>query len=241
MKLRGFIIVLFIKVFLGCNFITKSPNTEHTYPNVVSISAMKDVMWKGELEGKINLDTIKNKNGLYGLGPNAFLQGEIVIINGKNYVSKVTSDSKMSVEQTDLVEAPFFVYANINEWESIGLPKTIKTIKDIEQYIDNKTKDKKRPFAFKLKGTIENGKIHVQNLPNGTKVSSPQEAHQGQVNYNLGNETVEIIGFFSKEHQGVFTHHDSFLHMHLITKSLNKMGHLDEVSIKKMTLFLPKS
>jgi acetolactate decarboxylase len=241
MKLRGLIIVLFLIVFLGCNFVTKAPNTEHTYSDIVRVAAMKDVMWKGELQGKINLDTIKNKNGLYGLGPNAFLQGEIVIINGKNYVSKVTSDSTMTVAHIDSVEAPFFVYTNINEWKSLGLPKTIKTIKDLEQFIDSKTKDKKRPFAFKLKGTIENGMIHVQNLPKGTKVSSPQEAHQGQVNYNLGNETVEIIGFFSKEHQGVFTHHDSFLHMHLITKSLNRMGHLDEVSIKKMTLFLPKS
>jgi hypothetical protein len=58
--------------------------------------------------------------------------------------------------------------------------------------------------------------------------------------YNYQNEDAEIIGFFSTEHKGVFTHHDSFLHMHLITKDESKMGHLDELKIGKMKLYLPK-
>jgi len=70
-------------------------------------------------------------------------------------------------------------------------------------------------------------------------VSSPAEAHQGQTNYYLNNEEVEIVGFFSTEHQGVFTHHDSFLHMHLITKDKSLMGHLDELELDKVTLYLP--
>jgi acetolactate decarboxylase len=234
------LIVCFLCV-LSCDFVSKSPVTNKTYADVESVAAMKDVMWKGELQGKISLDTIKNKKGLYGLGPNAFLEGEILISDGKTYLSKVTSDSTMMVEQKNKVNAPFFVYANVNEWEKIPLPKHIKTISDLEQYIDSKTKDKKRPFAFKLEGLVENSIIHVQNLPKDTKVSSPEEAHQGQINYHLDETDVEIIGFFSTEHQGVFTHHDSFLHMHLITKSLEKMGHLDDVSFSDMILFLPKS
>ncbi len=92
-----------------------------------------------------------------------------------------------------------------------------------------------------MQGTISNALIHIQNLPKGAKVSSPEEAHQGQVNYELKDEEVEIIGFFSTKHQGIFTHHDSFLHMHLITKDKSKMGHLDELEISEMTLYLPKN
>jgi acetolactate decarboxylase len=49
------------------------------------------------------------------------------------------------------------------------------------------------------------------------------------------------IGFFSTEHKAIFTHHDTFLHMHLITTDRQKMGHLDEVFLKKGTikLYLP--
>ena len=82
--------------------------------------------------------------------------------------------------------------------------------------------------------------IHVQNLPEGTKVSSPEEAHQGQTNFTLKNEQVEIVGFFSTEHQGIFTHHDSYLHMHLLTTDESKMGHLDQVESTEMKLYLPR-
>src|SRR5690606_38154032 len=83
------------------------------------------------------------------------------------------------------------------------------------------------PFMFKLAGTVEEATIHIVNLPKGSTVSSPAEAHQGQVNYKLNNEESEIMGFFSTQHKTIFTHHDTFLHMHLITKDRKKMGHLD--------------
>jgi acetolactate decarboxylase len=212
---------------------------QHTYSDVLVAGAMKNVMWKGELAGIIDLDTIQDKKGLYGLGPLSDLTGELLINDGKSYVSKVLTDSTMSVEETFDLTAPFFVYGHVNEWEEMGLPDTIREIADLEQFIDEKTKDRKRPFVFKLSGQIAGGIIHVQNLPKGTKVSSPKEAHQGQVDYKLGKEEVDIVGFFSTTHQGIFTHHDSYLHMHLITKEESLMGHLDEVEFTDMSLFLP--
>jgi acetolactate decarboxylase len=198
-------------------------------------------MWKGELQGKIQLDTIQNKKGLYALGPLEYLRGEITVKDGECFVSRVVSDTSMTVEKTFDVAAPFLVYANVNVWEEMALPDEIKSIKELEEYIDQKTVNQKRPFAFKLKGTVASAKIHVQNLAPGTKVSSPEEAHSGQVLFQLGRREVEIVGFFSTGHQGVFTHHDTFLHLHLITSDETMMGHLDAVEFEQMTLFLPKS
>lgn len=239
MKTRTIALLLLI-IIVSCKSENKESSTIDTYPDIKIVGAMKNVMWKGELGGSINLDTISERKGLYGLGPESYLRGELLVNDGKNYVSKVSSDSTMIVEKTFDVSAPFFVYANVSEWEEIELPKEIVTSKDVEQFIDGKTANNKRPFAFKLIGTVSNAVIHIQNLPEGTKVSSPQEAHQGQTNYSLKNEEVEIIGFFSTEHKGIFTHHDSNIHLHLITKDESKMGHLDEVEIESMTLFLPK-
>lgn len=225
---------------LSCLSTHKENNKTETYPDIKIVGAMKNVMWKGQLGSSIDLDNISNKNGLYGLGPVSYLTGELLINNGKGYVSKVTSDSTMSVEKTFIKSAPFFVYGNITEWNEIELPADIKSIQELEKFIDDKTTEFKRPFAFKLGGQVSSAMFHVQNLPEGTKVSSPEEAHQGQTNYNIENEDTEIIGFFSTEHKGVFTHHDSFLHMHLITKDESKMGHLDELEIGEMKLYLPK-
>ena len=241
MKLIQLLLLIFTLSLVSCKSKNNDLVSTEIYPDVKVVSAMKNVMWKGQLHGTINLDTIQNKKGLYGIGPESYLTGELLINNGKSFVSRVTSDSTMVIEKTFNTSAPFFVYANVNEWNEIELPSNIKTIKDLETFIDTESKSMKRPFAFKLTGIVSNAIIHVQNLPKGTKVSSPDEAHQGQTNYYLSNEEVEIVGFFSTEHKGIFTHHDSFLHMHLITKDETKMGHLDEVEINKMTLFFPKN
>jgi len=95
---------------------------------------------------------------------------------------------------------------------------------------------------FKLSGMVEKATIHIVNLPKGTKVRSPEDAHQGQKNYTIKNEQTDIVGFFSTTHQAIFTHHDTFLHMHLISADRKFMGHLDEVLFKASTmkLFLPE-
>ena len=126
-KVSIFLSILFC---LSCKS-NKEEQQNSTYTDVVSIAAMKDVMWKGELFSKIKLDTINPKSGLYGLGPKAYLRGEIVINNGKTYVSRVLTDSTMTVKEMADAEAPFFAYANVNDWNTIELPLKIKTIKDV--------------------------------------------------------------------------------------------------------------
>jgi acetolactate decarboxylase len=218
---------------------TQESQVEATYADIKMVGAMKNVMWKGELEGRINLDTISDRNGLYGVGPEQYLEGELMIVDGTSYVSRVTSDSTMYLEETYAVSAPFFVYGHVREWQSIVLPDEVKTLQDLEAFIDENTKDYKRPFAFQLRGLVSSALVHVQNLPQGATVSSPEEAHQGQVTFPVEQEQAHIVGFFSTEHQGVFTHHDSYLHMHLMTVDRPIMGHLDDLVIAEMTLLLP--
>lgn len=244
MKYQIYFYIIFILLFFSnCkeskNINKKIPNNTNT--DVRITSAMKNVMWKGELEGKFVFDTISDTSNIYGIGPLAYLKGEILIKDGVPFSSYVTSDSTMQVKKEKNITAPFFVYNKVKDWETIALPNTVNNISDLERFIDSTTKDHKRPFAFKVIGSILKAKIHIQNLPDGTKVSSPKEAHQGQVNYVIQDEDVEIIGFFSTEHKGVFTHHDSYLHMHLITKDETKMGHLDEIIFDEVELYLPKN
>jgi len=62
---------------IGCNSTEKKSETKIENQSIIQVvGAMKNVMWKGELGGTISLDTIKDKNGLYGLGPVEYLTGE---------------------------------------------------------------------------------------------------------------------------------------------------------------------
>lgn len=204
--------------------------------------AMKNVMRKGQLYGTIHLDTIQHKQHLYGLGPIEYLAGELLVVDGKAFNSIVLPNGEMKVIENFDVKAPFFVYTNVENWKETSLPESVRTIQEIEAYVDKVSKNAVRPFAFKLHGTVESAEIHIVNLPKGSVVSSPQEAHRGQKNYQLENTQVEIIGFFSTEHQAIFTHHDTYLHMHLLTADKTKMGHLDAVTLLpgSFKLYLPE-
>src|SRR5690606_12429582 len=196
---------LVIFVLAGCD----SKDQQLSEP-VKIIGEMKNVMWKGELDGNIHLDTIANKTHLYGLGPIEYLKGEIVILDGKAYRSTVLADETMQVEETYDLKAPFFAYTNIFQWREQTLPDSVQTIPQLEQYLDKLTQSATRPFMFKLSGTVEEALIHVVNLPEGSAVSSPEEAHQGQVDYRINDRQSDIVGFFSTAHQTIFTHHDTF-------------------------------
>ena len=219
-----FIVIFWVATFPDQNIFAQN-NT-----SVQIVGQLKDVMWKGELSGKINVDTIGNKSHLYGFGPLGYLRGEILILDGIAYQSTALNSQEMKVEQKENILAPFFAYANIQNWNTISLPEELSNLNDLEYFLDSICADREMPFFFKISGNIDSANIHVVNLPEGIKVRSPEEAHQGIVHYDLGNSEVHIIGFYSRNHQTIFTHHDTNMHLHLITCDLKKMGHLESLS-----------
>lgn len=238
LKMRAF---LHLSILFSLMYFLEACSPQPIAEKAVHVSgAMKHVMKRGELGATIHLDTLSPKTGLYGVGPLAYLRGEIMLYDGDCYISRVTEDSMMKVVSSYDASAPFFVYSRVLEWDSFPLPNTVQNIPQVERYIDSLSKSSPRPFAFRMEGRVEQAQIHVQNLPKGSSVSSPEEAHRGQVKYRVEQEEVFITGFFSTQHQGIFTHHDSYLHMHLLTADKQKMGHLDQAEWGQMKLYLPK-
>jgi acetolactate decarboxylase len=212
-------------------------NTNKTKTSSVRVvGAMMNVMHKGELFGTMDIDTIKNKNHLYGLGPVEYLKGELMIIDGKSYKSTVAADDSIAMEETFKAKAPFFVYANVDKWKEIFLPDSVQSIPQLESFLDQTTKNHSRPFAFRLTADIDHCEIHIVNQPKGVEVHSPDDVQKKS--FDVKNEKAELLGFFSTEHKGVFTHHDSFVHIHILTADKKKMGHADKLMMKKGTVKL---
>jgi len=215
-------------LFMSCTTPESTPIAKITEASEIRIvGEMRHVMREGKLDGVIRLDTLSERDHLYGLGPLAYLKGEIMIIDGVPYRSVVQPDSSMVVDTSFVMDAPFFGYANIEHWTETSLPDSVRTLSELERYLNETTKDRQRPFFFRLVGTVADATIHVVNLPDGSTVSSPDEAHVGQVDYQISNTTAELLGFFSTEHKAIFTHHDTYLHIHLITVDRSLMGHVD--------------
>ncbi|MDB5051904.1 MAG: alpha-acetolactate decarboxylase [Fibrobacteres bacterium] len=237
---RIYFLFAFLISFIQANPPSLKPTNQPGDPKI--IGAMKEVMWEGRLSAQIDIDTLSDKRHLYGLGPVEFLAGEILILDGTGYKSEVLSDTSMKVTETLKIKAPFFGYANIGKWTVTSLPDSVTTLPQLEAYLNIAPKKRARPFFFKITAVADSANIHVVNIPKGSKVSSPADAHLGQKDFTIRGEKFDLLGFFSTEHQAIFTHHDTFVHAHLITGDRKRMGHLDEIAIRKGTgrLFLPE-
>lgn len=242
MKEKLVFLMLPFLLSINCTTHPDHKTGNHTSP-VRVVGMMRKVMMQGELSGTIALDTIPNKEHLYGLGPEGFLTGEILILDGISYKSVIKTDTTMSLDETFQIKAPFFAYANIAEWVALKLPDSIQSIQQLESFLQQTTTEHAQPFFFRLNGIVEKAVIHVVNLPAGSAVTSANEAHVGQRNFTLENQEAEILGFYSTQHKAIFTHHDTFLHMHLITTDRKWMGHVDYLSLKPegLKLYLPKN
>lgn len=238
-----FLLITGVVIWTSCQQdVSKGMVTLQTQPVRIA-GAMKNVMWNGELGGVIQFDSLQEK-GLYGIGPLEGLGGEVLIVDGIPYVSRVGNDSILSVGVEATASAPFLVYGVVADWKQVEMPDTILTVPQLENWLSSTTSGRTTaPFAFRLHGTAVFADYHVQNLPPGRVVSSPAEAHSGQVNYLARNEEVDLVGFYSTQHQGIFTHHDTYVHIHMISADRTKMGHLDDVRWEagSMDLFLPTS
>jgi len=232
--IKNIIYIFSVLLFASC---TKSTNSS----SIKVVGEMRDVMWKGDLKGKIATDSLNNKE-TYGLGPIEFLKGEIVVFEGQSYVSKVVDSISHKVSKVPSVSAPFFVYSSNSDLKIVKFNLKNYTLKELEEYVNLVYKDYDQPLLIRIDGIFENIKVHSVNLPEGKKVSSPDEAHQGLTQYDFKNISGSLIGFFSRHHKTVFTHHDSFFHAHFISEDREVLGHIDETDFNysKVTLKVSK-
>jgi acetolactate decarboxylase len=219
----------------------QSQQMDTSTSRVYHSGAMRNVMWKGELAATILLDTIAFPNQLCGIGPLEYLKGEIMLLDGTPFVATVQPGGAMLVQSATNVKAPFFVYSRVNRWKNVALPDSVRTLEQLESFLDASNKMLTEPFAFRVTAVVDHARVHIVNLPAGSVVASPDDAHVGIQHYELAKEAVEVLGFFSRKHQGIFIHHSSLIHAHLITGDRLKMGHLENAEFKLGTiqLYLP--
>ena len=212
---------LILLLTLGCG----TPGVES---NIKVAGKMRDAMWLGQLEGKLSTDTLSQAHA-YGLGPMAFLKGEVLVLEGKTYISQVVDSVTLRTREVPGVEAPFFVYTTEAAFKNVDLPSDSYTLEALEQFIDAEYAEYKQPVLVRIDGFFDVLTVHAVNLPEGTKVSSPQEAHEGLTRFEYPGIQGTLIGFFSRTHQAVFTHHDSYFHAHFISADRAVLGHVDGV------------
>lgn len=208
-------------------------NFHITAQTIITSGASRNVMMGIDLSPTIKLDTILNKSGLYALGPIEDLQGEITVMNGKVNTSTITN-GKISNLINPTVRAPFLVYSYVHDWESFEVKTTLSGLKSIENLIDSMAvKHGYGPddaFPFLLESEWQQLHFHVI-MRDTTELMHSHESHQAAKRKFVRTSTdASLLGFYSRHHEGVFTHRGQYVHVHYLNSENNETGHLDDLN-----------
>jgi acetolactate decarboxylase len=206
------------------------------------VGAQRDVL-QGDISGHVTLISLSHLQHLYALGPVERLQGEVSIFESVPTISRIT-DSAIRVDTGFEVSACFLVYAQVNAWRRVTIPIAIGEEATLESYIVKTASELRihisQPFLFLINATTERATFHVLDKRDGLPHSA--ELHEkAKVRFVLQREPVEVIGFYSNRHRGIFTPSDANIHMHVRSANGQMSGHLEKIQLERgATLAVPR-
>lgn len=211
---------------------------------VKTVSAMKKVMMGEDLSAHIQWDSIAHKN-LYAVSPLGRIEGEITILDGKVYSSKVIKNNKIVIDTISKVKSPFAVYTYVAEWNEFELNEKIETLEELQATIEKIAKangyDINKPLVYKLEGNFDKIDFHIISKPKKETEHNHELHNKAKKHFTVNNTNGTLLGFYSKYHEGIFTHKGQFIHTHFIDDAHKNMGHLDGLIIKqKIKVYFPK-
>ena len=216
----------------------------HTDYQVQYQGSLKSIIHQGNIVARVDLTDFKNIPHLFALGARKHLQGEILIMNEKPFISYV-QNNEMVIDTSYNHEATLFVYASVDKWTSTPIPGTISSMTELEQYIESVAKDQNidtaKPFPFRLEGQAISVDWHVIDWEVGDTVHTHKKHRRSGLHGRITEKPVEIVGFYSNSHHGIFTHKHTNMHAHVKTTDNKISGHIDDfVPGDDMILFLPE-
>jgi acetolactate decarboxylase len=194
--------------------------------------AMSNIMQKGNLSAYADLDTMQ-KDGLYALGPVENLKGEIIVLDGKVYVTSKSGDSLVNRDKSP--KAAMLVYSYVSEWQKLEKKVAVSGLEELQKFIELTAKDAgvdvNQPFVFKLEVRAKELKYHIIDWEEGQEHTMDNHKQFAYVKMEQGQEFV-LLGFYSNKHHSVFTHHSTNIHVHVLNKKTGEVGHLDAIDVE---------
>ena len=210
---------------------------------VKSYGHYKKMIHKKNTDGVVGLEMAIPKKNSYAVGAIQGGAGEITVLNGKIYLDYGQDGIGNSVHIIPPHEkAVLLATSTVDKWQSAKIKKPLPK-GDLFKAILSKAKelglDTTKPFPFLLEGRFKNLEIHVINGQNpkfGGHGSKEKMFHMAKE--TKGHQAATIVGFYSADDQGTYTHPGESWHLHTIIDDIG--AHVDEIhSGMGVTLKLP--
>jgi len=219
------------------------------------VGAQKDIFVSGKATSVVSLEDLAGRKGLYAMGPIDGLDGEITIFDSKPYITKVRG-SDYVMDNTLKHSAFFLVWTERTQWKDVPVPGTVKGYVNLQQFVKAQAQaagiDVTKPFPFLLSGTPVEIKWHINVDRTEGKPITKESFAKSKQPFVTKNEPVDIIGFYSEHHAGVFltattpvikegSGMQNAIHIHLVSRVSKASGHIDDITMgEHMVLRLPK-
>lgn len=188
-------------------------------------------LFAGDLRAHVSLERLAGLPHLYALGPAARLRGEITVVDGRAYVSRV-EEGRIVVDRSFRHEAPFLVWSQVVRWHESEIPASIAGVGDFEPLLVERARearvDTSRPFAFLLGGVPEALQLHVLDKRDDRRHTRALH-DQIKVRFTVERVPVDVVGFYSTSHAGVFIPSGERLHLHVCTADERIAGHVERI------------
>jgi acetolactate decarboxylase len=219
------------------------------------VGAQKEIFKTGKAARVVTLEDLADRKGLYAMGPIDGLDGEITIFDSKPYITQVRGND-YTLDKTFNHGAFFLVWTEQTNWIDVPLPATVKGYMDLQNFVKEQAQkaglDVTKPFPFLLAGTPVEIKWHINVDRTEGKPITKELFVKSKAPFVTKNEPVDIIGFYSDHHVGVFLAEyapaikegsgmKNAIHIHLVSKTSKAAGHIDDITFGDgIVLRLPK-
>ncbi len=219
------------------------------------IGAQKDIFVSGKATSVVSLEDLAEQKGLYAMGPVDGLDGEITIFDSRPYITKVRGGGYV-MDNTFNHGAFFLVWTGQSKWIDIPVPEDVKGYVDLQRFVKTQAQaasvDVTKPFPFLLAGTPEEIKWHINVDRTEGKPITKELFVKSKQPFITRNEPVDIIGFYSDHHLGIFLAEyapaikegsgiKNAIHIHFVSRVSKASGHIDDLTLGKgAVLRLPK-
>lgn len=216
--------VLVLATLLACGGSTARVGVEVT-------GTLREVMHGGSSEARVALHDVV-KPGVIAVGALAGLRGEVTVLDGNVTASVVTDGEVVTTQAAGDLRATLLVHATVRGWRDIPVPGPIEAAdldRELERLLVAAGVDVEAPVPILVEGSFSALTWHVIDGGHGSTTtitsSSPGPAL--------------LVGFFSRHHEGVFTHAGQRTHLHALVAGAT--GHVDEVAVAAgATLRVPR-
>jgi acetolactate decarboxylase len=216
--------------------------------------AQSTIFETGKAAGALSIGSLEQHASLYAIGPVEALDGEITVFESQPYVSRARGSSYV-VERSWNDKAIFLAWSSRGTWQDISVPDDVRGYLDLQDFVKSAANssglDVAKPFPFLLAGAPSEICWHINvDRTEGRPIDRELFA-RSKANFVLRNEQVDIVGFYSERHAGVFiskytpaitpqSGRTNAIHIHFVSRGSDATGHIDDLTLNGgMVLRLP--